>query len=220
MQQPMMVADQQRGINRTFIALLFLVALVMAAAFYKQSRVAILNENQLSSLGAVVLPEPRRIQSFQLQGINQPFTEHSLLQKWSLVFFGYTSCPDICPVTLNELDRFFWLLDKKIQQKIQIVFVSVDPYRDQPEVLSKFVRYFNSEIIGVSGENQQLAQLARNLSVPFIPAKISETEFYPVDHGSQIVLINPEGMYHGFFRPPFDPVSMQQAFLSIMAKGY
>jgi protein SCO1/2 len=183
-----------------------------------------MSEQDLQLHGAYVFDKPRIIKPFQLvdeQG--NDFTLDKLEGKWSLLFFGYTYCPDICPTTLADLKKFRTMLaDTKYLDDTQIVLVSVDPARDTPAQLAQYVDYFDPAFIGVTGDFMELQKLATNVNAAFAKAVSSDGKSYLIDHTSNLVLVNPHGDYHGFFKPQatlsqgqFDPGKLKVTYQSI-----
>jgi protein SCO1/2 len=139
------------------------------------------------------------------------FTPESLEGGWTLIFFGFTNCPDICPTTMAFLDQFVGSLEGTEAEDTSVVMVSVDPARDTVEALSTYVPYFNPEFTGVTGEFLDLLRFATALNTPFrkVPG---QGEDYQVDHSANVVLINPRGHYHGFFKAPLDLAKMKVTY--------
>ena len=168
---------------------------------------------QPSNAALMLLPEPRVIADFALvDDEGAPFSLDNLRGQWSLIFFGYTHCPDVCPSTLYDLK----LVHEKLEQlngdaetNHQVLFASVDPERDTPEQLNKYVDYFHPDFIGVTGPQEQLAPLTMQLGIAY---RIEEHEAgatqYNVDHSVSILLMNPEGRLHGVFPAPHDADKM------------
>ncbi len=132
-----------------------------------------------------------------------PFTLDQLRGKWSLVFFGFTSCPDICPTTLDVLARAHENLKnhERYQANGQIVFVSVDPERDSPERLGEYVKYFHEDFIGVTAAEPELKALAAKIGAVFM--KISQGgEAYSVDHSAGVFYIDPALRLVSVVTPP------------------
>ena len=149
---------------------------------------------------ALYYQQARVVKPFELtdhQG--QAFTKEQLKDKWSLVFFGYTSCPDVCPTTLQNLGFVFDDL-KAIADNSQVLLVSVDPHRDTQDKLSQYIAYFNPEFIALRAGHEVLFPFSRNLGLMYA---ISDTEEdgYLVDHSASIVLINPDGNISSIFKP-------------------
>tara|TARA_R110000868_G_scaffold114354_1_gene306487 strand:- start:8613 stop:9263 length:651 start_codon:yes stop_codon:yes gene_type:complete len=151
---------------------------------------------------------PRLISPFSLKkasGLN--FDDTDLMNNWTLIFFGYTRCPDICPATLKILDNLYSNLekDKKInkQDLPEIVFISVDTDRDDFEQLKDFTARFNKNFSGITGEKNQIVTLAKNLGVIYNKLSVGENqENYLFDHSSTIYVINPRGELQAIFTAP------------------
>lgn len=144
---------------------------------------------------------PRDIKPFQLvDHNNNAFANENLTGKWTWVFFGYTSCPDVCPTTLQEINFVYDEL-KSAAKETQVLLVSVDPQRDSVEKLSQYIAYFNEEFIAVRGDHGQLFPFARNIGLMYAIVDDVEKESYLVDHSASLVLINPEGKIAAIFKP-------------------
>ncbi len=141
---------------------------------------------------------------------NQIVTRTSLNGKWSLMFFGYTHCPDICPATLQTMsDMVRALDDPDVAEAIRIYFVSVDPQRDKPEILASYVTYFNPDFRGLTASMEKLRPLTRNLGIAHdIRNNAGDGSSYDVDHSSAIILINPQAEFAGLFSTPHDALAM------------
>ena len=209
------LASRQRGIRNTVIILLLIVATVMGLIVHKVTKPRILDQMELRAQDAIVFDTPRRFSDFELiDDHGQRFAREDLQGKWSLLFFGFTQCPDICPLTLLDLSRLMPALPKEVADNTQVILVSLDPARDTPEVLAEYVAAFNKDFIGVTGEFLTLRRFANELNVAF--AKVTQGEDYTVDHSGNIVIINPMGDYHGFFKPPFSVEKLQLTFTSVV----
>ncbi|MCF2950288.1 SCO family protein [Paraglaciecola aquimarina] len=152
-------------------------------------------------------PQPRALPDFTLiDQQNQAYTKTNLLDHWSLLFVGYTYCPDICPTTLAELKGIYPEL-KKIQSEhsVQVVLLSVDPKRDTPERLNEYINFFNPEFSAVSGEHAQLFPLVRAMGMMYSMTESTDNPDYLVDHSSSVVLVNPKAQVVGRFKPDFIP---------------
>ena len=158
-----------------------------------------------------ILKDPRGLKPFRLQDHNGTAFDLSQLKgKWSLLFFGYTNCPDICPTTLTTLNQLHGELKKKPEQlkDMQFVFISVDPKRDQVTKLKNYVQFFNKEFRGVTGKKDEIARLAKQVGAHYEVLDKSGKENYAVNHTAAIFIINKEGQYFGLMSPPLDPVAM------------
>lgn len=147
---------------------------------------------------ATVIPEPREIADFSLvDSNNEVFNLDSLKGKWSLIFFGYTHCPDICPTALSSMVNVYKSLDDDTRGKLQIVFVSVDPKRDTPEHLKKYVEFFHPDFLAATGEDLELKQLTKQLALQYKIHTPDEKGDYLVDHSAWLIIVNPDARFHG-----------------------
>jgi protein SCO1/2 len=205
------------SVRLTLVVVLVFVALVLTGFVYKMNQPRILNKYELRANGAVELDTPRKFSDFQLTDHHgQPFTQENLKGKWTLIFFGFTHCPDICPTTMAAAARMYAALDEEERENLQVVLISLDPERDTPEQLAKYVPYFNSDFIGVSGNQHVLLKLATELNVAYSKVDLDNGD-YTIDHSGNLVLINPYGHYHGFMKPPFEEGNMRLTWRSINA---
>lgn len=167
-------------------------------------------------------PQARALPDFQLVDHNeQAFTTDDLMGHWSLVFVGYTYCPDICPTTLAELKNVYPDLQKiPTGIPIQVVLMSVDPKRDTPERLNEYINFFHPDFIAVSGEHAQLFPLVRAMGMMYSMSESTDNPDYLVDHSSSIVLVNPQAQVVGRFKADFVagklPISEGQKILDDM----
>jgi protein SCO1/2 len=194
--------------NIGFILAAIVVALISAAAGFGVWRLQ--HDAAAPDLASLkVLPEPRVLADFELvDQAGRPFALHNLRGKWSLLFFGFTYCPDICPGTLYDLEQVHQALGESpgVGEDHQVVFVSVDPERDTPERLAEYVSYFDPEFQGVTGAAEQLAPLAMQIGVAYrIEPHESGDANYSVDHSASVFLTDPDGRLYGIFPSPHDP---------------
>lgn len=193
------------SVQKTVVVLTAIVALVVGLTVNK-----VLNGKgetdpvALLDAGIVLLPQSREIPHLALTGTDgAPFALEQLNGKWSLLFFGYTFCPDICPTTLAQLRELQGKLPQAARDNLQMVFVSIDPGRDTPEHLKEYLGFYKAGFIGVGGELPAIQTLANGVSIPFIPADTSKPN-YTVDHSGNLVLVGPDGRQRGFIRAPLN----------------
>ena len=126
--------------------------------------------------------------SFSLKDVNNnPINEKSFEGPLTALFFGFTHCPDVCPMTLNKLDIIIDRLEKD-NKKLQVVFISIDPERDTPEVMRDYINSFNNKFIGITGKPEKIFLLSQSWGI--ISQKIfSEDGQYTVDHSSPVILL-------------------------------
>lgn len=206
-------------VQKTVVVLTALVALVLGLTVNK-----VLNGKgqgdpvALLDAGIVLLPQSREIPQVPLfDSEGKPFALEQLDGKWSLLFFGYTFCPDICPTTLAQLRELKSKLPVEVQQKLQMVFVSIDPQRDTPEHIKQYLGFYKAGFIGLTGELPAIQTLANAVSIPFIPADTSQ-ENYTVDHSGNLVLVGPEGRQRGFIRAPLNNQKLLEQLPGLLLK--
>lgn len=154
--------------------------------------------------GARVLPVPLEIPEFSLvDHRGRPFDRSRLLGTWSLLFFGYTYCPDVCPLTLQSLAPVQDAL-AEVPPPVQVVFVSVDPDRDSPERLAEYVGFFHPELLGVTGEAREIERLTRAVGAFHEKADGGHGADYLVDHASSLFLVDPDARLHAVLEDPHD----------------
>ena len=151
---------------------------------------------------STVLTKPIKLDEFMLTADDDSvFSNQSLKDKWSLLFFGYTHCPDVCPLTLHQLAQANKELADTLDSTPDIIMVSVDPDRDTSEILQKYVRSFGENVSGVTGKNEELDKLTSQLGI-FYNANKHEGENYSVNHSAAVILINKNAEFHAVFSAP------------------
>lgn len=130
---------------------------------------------------------------FTLQSASGPVSLKSLRGKVVLLYFGYTSCPDICPTSLTLMSIALSQLTKEEQTKVQGLFVSVDPKRDTPERLAQYSHHFHSNINGITGSDEQVAEVASRYGALYQVAEGGTAMGYTVDHSSVTYVIDQQG---------------------------
>ena len=199
----------------TLLIFLFLCLLLAAVYYWMLPGKSVPDELQ-----GVLRPGPTPLQAFELIDQNrQPFDLERLKGKWSLVFFGYTSCPDICPTTLSTLNGVVKKLraDPQGLAGMQVVFVTVDPRRDTPDVIDGYLKYFNETFLGVTGAQQDIDSLARQFGAGYVTEPETVAGQYLVSHTSSIFLVDPRGRLLAAFSPPHDPGTIADQFRQIRA---
>ena len=159
-----------------------------------------------AELQGILKPQFRMLAPFQLQvHARAPITEADLKGKWSFVFFGYTHCPDVCPNTLHELNRFRRLLDDQDENEkpgAQIIFVSVDPARDSTERLASYTAHFHDSFIGATAGKAAIDRLVRQFGAGYILEPETAAGQYLVTHTGAIFLVDPYGRLIAAFSQP------------------
>lgn len=177
-----------------------------------------LQENLTTSLA---LPDDfRRVEDFSLLDSNaDEITQSVFDDNWSLVFFGFTHCPDVCPITLQVMKNVVAGLEEQNAQVPQVVFVSVDPVRDTSEIMKEYIGYFNEDFIGITGDVNAIHELTRSLGiVASFTANPEEPENYSVDHTASLLLIDPQRRVRAKITPPHEAEAIATDYLAIIAE--
>ncbi len=171
---------------------------------------------------ATLLLPPKEIVDFELVNFKQgKFDNASLDGKWSLFFFGYARCPDVCPTELYMLSQVIGRIEKEpslVKQMPQVVFVSVDPQQDKPQALQEYSQFYHPSFLGVTAEQPTIDQLTRSMGAFYqrvyhlngqvlglfsdgdVPEGLEDS--YLINHSATIFLVNPEGELHAVFSAP------------------
>ena len=179
----------------------------------------ILSANELLANGLYLFENPKQISDFSFYSANKTeFTKSDLIGKWTLMYFGFTRCPDECPTTMYQMSKLIKVLREKefpLEDK-QWVLVSIDPERDTPEDIDKYAKGFDKDFIGVVNIRPMLLSLATQLSVNNVmPSSESMDHAHLDNHVNNIILLNPEGEFAGIFRPPFDVSRLSLTYQSV-----
>jgi protein SCO1/2 len=145
------------------------------------------------------LPEPRSIPEFAFTDHRgRPFSRASLEGRWTLLFTGFTNCPDICPATLALMAG---LREQVARNDLQFLFVSVDPERDTPAVIARYLAHFDPALLGAAGSRADTERFTAGLGLAQLRNPGAGGE-YTVDHSTALVLIDPDARLAGYFQAP------------------
>lgn len=195
--------------NPVLILALAISGAAMALGLWSWQQWVNTTAGQSQWAAATVLPKARALPSVSLLDQDgKAFHLDQLQGRWSVLFFGFTNCPDICPNTLALLNAVNETLLSEQRDTLQMVLVSVDPRRDTPEKLRAYVRYFDESMLGVTGSEASLQSLTSALYLPYQVGEPDDRGNYTVDHSASLVLVNPEGFVKAYFSAPhqLDPM--------------
>jgi protein SCO1 len=212
--------DNRRMVNQSKLLSFVLVCIVgiagAAASLMWRHRAAPVD----LATGTLLTPS-RALPDFSLiDQKGRPFSAADLRGRWSLLFFGYTNCPDFCPTTLTTLAAMEKSLGAaKAAVLPRVVFVSVDAKRDTPAQLAKYVPYFDPEFIGLTAADQpSIEGFAKKLGVGVIIQPTADGN-YTVDHSGAIFVLDPGGRITAILSGPFSVGALQSDFQRIVAAG-
>ena len=169
---------------------------------------------------ATLLAPPRPLPPLALVDQDrQPFGPERLRGGWSFVFFGFTSCPDVCPVTMSALAQTRRLLaDLPETSQPRVVMISVDPERDTPERLAAYLKAFDPTFVGATGTKPAIDELAQRMGV-LAAIRPLDGDNYTVDHTTSVFLVNPDGALRALFSAPHVPQQIADDFRRIAGAG-
>jgi protein SCO1/2 len=206
----------KRNFTWTIVSCLAVMLIALSLYVNKMTTKVYLNNEQLKDLGLYLIEPARDLGSFNLIDTNEKeFLPQDFEGKWNVLFFGFTFCPDICPITMRMLSRIEKEIGKQELDKIRIFLVTVDPGRDNPNQLKIYLKNFSENFTGLTGGLDQIYNFATRVNAPFTPINNSKDPYYTVDHTGSIVLIDPDGNYAGFFRAPHNQDKIKKALLEI-----
>jgi protein SCO1/2 len=131
---------------------------------------------------------------FTLNAPDGPLSLSDLRGKVVLIFFGYTSCPDVCPISLARIGASFSALDASELERVQALFITLDPERDTADRLEKYTRYFHRNIIGLRGDEKAINTVADQYGIDYSRNEMPESALgYSISHPTSILLLDAEG---------------------------
>jgi protein SCO1/2 len=203
--------------NRALVAAIVVAGLlagVGAALLSKRERAA---PPELER--ATLFAEPRALPAFSLvDASGKAFGPERLAGRWNFLFFGFVNCPDVCPTTLATLAAVkAALADLPGAERPGVAFVSVDPGRDTPEIIGRYVAHFDPAFVGATGTRESIDELAASLGVAVIVAPPAPDGSYAVDHSAAIFLVDPEARIAALFGTPHDAATIARDFRRIVA---
>ena len=211
------------GLFAFLVVDLLLIAIFVSAYLIRSEQQRAL---ELREIGATIYPQPRSVEPFELVDQNGgAFTLHNLQERWSLLFFGFTSCPDICPLTLAELGQFYESLQKTGSANLpQVVLVTVDPERDNPATMARYLQSFHEDFIGLSGDRETLSALAEQMYVVADATGhgdhgVTQTDAQDnqIIHSGHISVISPVGELYAVLRLPHRDEDLLTAYQIMLA---
>lgn len=161
---------------------------------------------------------PIKIENIELiDQNNKPFTIDRLKNHWSLLFFGFTHCDIVCPVTLSTLNQFYQSIEKILPEKDmpQIIFITIDPENDTTARLKKYLAQFNSHFIGARTSIEKTISLKKQFYI-FAEKIPSNKKFAQYNHTSDILLINPNAEIQAYFDFPPDSLRLVKDYMAIL----
>lgn len=202
--------------RKVVIPLLALVAIATTLWWLRGEQTPLLP----AELESVILREPRPLEPFTLiSHEGTPLTLEHLKGHWTLLFFGYTHCPDICPTTLAVLKGVAQKLDgdPELAASTRTLFISVDPNRDTPEQLKQYITYFNPAFVAATGSKTEIDNLAMQVGAIYMFEGDTRRDDYIVNHTATILLIDPQGRFYARFNAPHTASGIADTYRRVRA---
>ena len=156
-----------------------------------------------------LFPGTRALAPYKLDASDgSAITPASMKGHWTLVFLGFTHCPDVCPTTLQSLGQAqkAWAALPSARRP-RVLFVSVDPDRDTPQHVGEYAHFFGKDILAATADEKTLATFARSLGMVYMKVPTTGSA-YTIDHSASVSVLDPDGNMAGLIRPPFDPAAI------------
>ena len=202
--------------SRRNIIFVFLVLFGMSVLFaYFQSLPSLLQKKPTLLTGKI-LTRPMELDNFELiDQNNQTFNSESLKGNWTILFFGYTNCPDLCPTTIYKLAEVKNDVNQNLPSKnFNTVLVTLDPDRDTPERLDEYIGYFDESMLGVTGTYKNIQSFSSNLSVFY--QRINKDGGYDFNHTASIFVFNQDGSLFATMSPATSVSELRDDFYTIL----
>jgi len=175
-----------------------IISLILISSFTAGILYHTYKNNQPPLIATSIYQKTKKLPQFELTDMNNnPFSNQQLMEKWSVIFFGYTFCPDICPTTMSALAQVANKLSPEVKNHVQFIFVSVDPQRDTPAHLAEYIPFYHPDFIAISGNDEQLQTFSMSLGAMYM--KVANNDSYVMDHSSTVFIVNPQGERYGIF---------------------
>lgn len=213
------MSDKKNRVTITVVLLLAIVGLILG--LFVSQYVHRVHPMDTSKFHGTWLDKPRSLSAFHLIKTDKTsFDNASLLHHWTMMFFGFTTCSSICPVTMDELSKMVRLLEKNgVKPLPQVVLVSLDPGTDSLEKLKGYVTAFNPDFFGARGESDAaIKTMAKEIGIAYTKVSSSDNgQRYTIDHTGTIMLFDPEGNLTAFFTMPHHAKQLAEDYQWVMA---
>lgn len=213
----MKTSQQKRGISMT-LAVIAAVISVSLGVFFSNVWQANKKKTFINEFSGTVLSMPRAIESFAFSSTEGgPFSNQQLKGHWTLMFFGFTHCPMMCPTSMSALGQMYKKLEKVNAPVLpQVVMVSIDPKRDSLTGLKDYVKQFDKHFVGARAKEELVLKLTKQLGVVSMKEAPKEDGDYNIQHSGAVMIFNPAGNLVGFYSLPHKPEKMATDFIQLV----
>ena len=203
-----MKIKHQRGIYSKSILYIILAALAAGSGLWAAQNWFHKPQAQSTKLMQTVrlFPEVRELPDFALQSSDKKIINKAAINKhWTLVFLGFTHCPDVSPTTLGDLSKAQKVWETlPAETRPRVLFVSIDPERDTPKIIAEYAAFFHKDTLTATLQEPALANFVQSLALVYAKMPMKNGD-YTMDHSATIVVLNPQGNEVGIIRPPLMP---------------
>lgn len=206
-------------IKKYYVQGLLLLAIILTViTILKDQAAAKVTAVDLSEQGFYRFDNPRKLKPVALTNLSGEMVELSKGNgQWQMVNFGYMFCPDICPVNLALMGEVKSQWDENADKApLSITHITFDPERDTPEKLTPYLHYIDDDLVGLTGELEDIRKIAAQLNTVFIFEEPDQYGNYFITHSDSIALLDPSGHYVGLFKGPYDKVNVVSALEKII----
>ena len=156
---------------------------------------------------------------FSLQGGCGPVALQDYRGRWVVLYFGFASCPDVCPTSLARWAHAINGLSPQEQQQLVLLFITLDPQRDTPALITEYARHFHPDFVGLSGSHEQIDAVAKRYGVIYRRVELESAITYTIDHSSYSYLLNPQGELVRMLTDGSDAATRRQALRDAIQSG-
>ncbi len=205
--------------NSRVVGIIVVIIVILAGlgvySHFKQKNAAQANQGASETL----LPSPKTLSNFTLtDDTGKPYTNDNLKGHWTILLFGFSHCGDVCPLSMTELNKMYLQLQNELpaDKLPQVAFISVDPARDTPEVLHNYVKNYNPNFTGATGDAANLNIFVKEMGVYYAKKASQDPNVYGMDHSSQVFLFNPDGNWIGILNFPFQAAQLTKSYENLI----
>lgn len=202
--------SKKTGVWNGIASIFILILLGLSMFIYNKT----FNDIDFQVKSATILNKNIELQPFSLiDNKGNKFSKYNLLNNWSIMFFGFTSCGGVCPKIMEDLVTIKSLLNDS--KNLQYIMISLDPSNDSYQEMNKYVTSFHKDFIGLSGEEEQIKSLATELHISYMKINLEDKINYEIDHSGIVLLINPKGRLYAIFSMPHNANDMAEDLKNI-----
>jgi protein SCO1/2 len=197
-------------------ALILLTTILLALIFYKVSTL----QKSVTVISGEIIQGGSDIADFNLRDINgQAFSKESLKGKWSIIYLGFTQCPDACPTAMGYFKGELNSLNAENMKSSQFLMVTVDPERDNETVLKDYTSSFHKDLNALTGDIADIKALAKSLHTHFHKEGVVSDDLYMMAHSPRYYLVDPNARLYASYQPPVEAGQLAKDLSQLIKEG-